>query len=323
MKRDNFIEIPLKDQLVKKIQSYIKTIWHSKVDQNKLESWLNNFNNNDSEIEEKEKLNMLFLLSKFSYLGEKEIRILLKSLYRDLYKVPIIQNIRKKCNDTLILDIINKEFSKEFKLTKFVAVGGVSESGSMLMMPFRQENSIPEGKIVGQESIFETVRNNGLIEKNIKYKSISKYIFIDDFIGSGLQGKTKLKDDVKLLKQKRNDLEINYYVLVATENGLKVLRELKLFNSVEAVFVLDNTFKIFDENSRYYKISYPKIESTFSKETSIKYGQSLVTKNNALGFGDCQLLLGFSHNTPNNTLPIFWGEKNNWKHIFKRFAKIK
>ena len=78
MKRDNFIEIPLKDQLVKKIQSYIKTIWHSKVDQNKLESWLNNFNNNDSEIEEKEKLNMLFLLSKFSYLGEKEIRILLK-----------------------------------------------------------------------------------------------------------------------------------------------------------------------------------------------------------------------------------------------------
>ena len=47
------------------------------------------------------------------------------------------------------------------------------------------------------------------------------------------------------------------------------------------------------------------------------------SKGNSLGFKDCQLLLGFNHNTPDNTLPIFWyDEKNyNWYPIFKRYKK--
>lgn len=324
MKRENFIEIPLKDQLLKKIQSYIKTIWFSKVDQNKIDGWLSNFKNTDSNKEEREKLNMLYLLSKFSYLGEKEVRVLLKSLYRDLFKRPIIYEIRKKLNDTLIIETINREFKKEFKRTKFVAVGGVSESGASLMMPFRQENSIPEGKIIGQDNIFQNVINNGKIEKTIKDISTLRYIFIDDFIGSGIQGKEKLKNDIKLLKENNKNIEINYYVLVATENGLKALRELNHFDSVEAVFTLDDTFKVFDVNSRYYTTTHSEIDLNFSKEIATRNGRTLVKKEeHILGFGDCQLLLGFSHNTPNNTLPVFWGEKNKWKHIFKRFAKIK
>ena len=50
-----------------------------------------------------------------------------------------------------------------------------------------------------------------------------------------------------------------------------------------------------------------------------KYGNKL-TKGYPLGYGGCQLLLGFSHNTPNNTLPIFWCD-NNWTPFFKRYNK--
>jgi hypothetical protein len=39
-----------------------------------------------------------------------------------------------------------------------------------------------------------------------------------------------------------------------------------------------------------------------------KYGKKLY-KNHMLGYKDSQLLLGLEHNTPNNTLPIFWSEK--------------
>ena len=43
-----------------------------------------------------------------------------------------------------------------------------------------------------------------------------------------------------------------------------------------------------------------------------------------LGYGDGQLLLGLFHNTPDNTLPIFWfnEEGKEWYPIFKRYNKI-
>ena len=50
----------------------------------------------------------------------------------------------------------------------------------------------------------------------------------------------------------------------------------------------------------------------------VKYGEQW---GDPLGYNDCQMLLGFHHNTPNNTLPIFWREKN-WTPIFKRYAKL-
>ena len=45
---------------------------------------------------------------------------------------------------------------------------------------------------------------------------------------------------------------------------------------------------------------------------------------NALGFGDCQLLLSMEHNTPDNTLPIIWFDEDEkmWRPIFKRYNKI-
>jgi hypothetical protein len=322
MNRENFIELPLKDQLYKKVQSYIKTIWATKVDHNKLNNWLDNFQGIDDDPDEKEKLNMLFLLSKFSFLGDTEIRALLKALYRDLFKRPIIQKIRRRLNDTLDHGIINDEFIKEFKATKFVAVGGVSESGAMLMYRFRQENVIPEPSIVSQSNILHKIKIDAeTINFELSDTSVSRYIFIDDFIGTGIQGKQKLKDDVRLMKSLNNDLEINYYVLVATDDGLKALKDLNLFSSVKSVFTLDDTFKAFDDSSRYYKTSLEGIDSNFAKNTALKYGTDLC-RGQELGFGDCQLLFGFEHNTPDNSIPIFWGEENNWKHIFKRFIKL-
>ena len=40
-----------------------------------------------------------------------------------------------------------------------------------------------------------------------------------------------------------------------------------------------------------------------------------------LGYGGCQLLLGFAHNVPNNTLPIFWLQDEAWFPVFKRYHK--
>ncbi len=47
---------------------------------------------------------------------------------------------------------------------------------------------------------------------------------------------------------------------------------------------------------------------------------------NILGFRDSQLLIGFSHNIPNNTISSIWykpalGRRDNWNELFTRYTK--
>src|SRR5207249_1444723 len=106
-----------------------------------------------------------------------------------------------------------------------------------------------------------------------------------------------------------------------TEFGISEVKKLGVFNSVEAVFTIDETFKAFSPESRYFKIIPDAIiDKDFSKNTVVKYGTKIF--NSPLGYGNCELLLGLFHNTPDNSLPIFWSELNEWQPIFKRYHKI-
>ena len=49
----------------------------------------------------------------------------------------------------------------------------------------------------------------------------------------------------------------------------------------------------------------------------LQYGKMAYPKA-PLGFDDGQLLIGFSHNIPDNTVPIIWSTENEWNGIFPR-----
>jgi hypothetical protein len=159
------------------------------------------------------------------------------------------------------------------------------------------------------------------LKSEIADRRIKRYVFIDDFCGSGSQAKGYLKQVVENIKFQDPDIEVNYLMLFGTETGIDVVRNLNVFNIVESVFIIDETFKAFSKESRYYKISPDeKIDRIFSKDTAVKYGTNLSSL--PLGWGNCELLLGLYHNTPDNSLPIFWSELNGWKAIFKRHNKL-
>ncbi len=40
-----------------------------------------------------------------------------------------------------------------------------------------------------------------------------------------------------------------------------------------------------------------------------------------LGYENGEYTFGFFYNTPDNTLPIFWGQVNGWVPIIKRYHK--
>ena len=323
-------KLSIHDRLLEKVYAYYQTIWADKWKENIHLDWLKNFDGTDSVLEAKEKLNMLYLLSKFMYFGNEELRELLTSLYRDLFKYPIISAIRRRNGDTTDCGFITQEFKKELDVSRFLGVGNPSESGVHMLYYFRQECGLSKQYFINTSDIFQTSKiadidrdgnPRSFLKSEIKAKNIKRYIFIDDFCGSGSQATSYLKPIAENIKFENPDIEIKYLMLFATERGLTEVRKITAFDNVEAVFTLDDSFKAFSDDSRYFKMVIDKdIDKGFSKNTAEKYGVSLF--NPSLGYADCQLLFGLFHNTPDNSLPIFWSERNNWKAIFKRYNKM-
>lgn len=192
------------------------------------------------------------------------------------------------------------------------------------------ENNLEKGCFINTHEIFKT---NLIKEKDandvdisridikIRNNNIKRYVFIDDFCGSGTQAKDYSKDIVEQIKHINKDIEVNYLMLFGTEDGINSVKNETKFDKVETVFTIDNSFKCFSDNSRYFCKPINEIEKDFCKNMCEKYGNTLWNMH-PLGYKDGQLLLSLFHNTPDNTLPIFWVENTNWTPIFKRFHKI-
>lgn len=316
---DNTNKLQFKEKLDKKIISYIKSIWLGKVSYPQVKDWLSNFNNPDDEVREVEEVNMLYLLSKFSYLGEKEIKILLESLYNDLFKQPKINEIRSNNSNTMDINLISNEYKKKLDKTYFVSVGTAANSGGHLIYPFNKINAEVDGNhCKTQDAIMMVKEQHDYEHVILQNESIDCYIFLDDIIGTGDQVLSKLRRDIRLLREKKPKIDIKYFSMIATSKGLKTVRDSKLFDEVKTVFELDDSFISLEQGSRYYNANLIEVEINFAKGIVEQYGQKYKLHYPVLGHGECQLLLGFYYNTPDNSLPIFWSDKNQWKPIFKR-----
>jgi hypothetical protein len=73
-----------------KIKTLNETVWERRATDPTITEWLDNFAP-PSVAAPDERAHALFLLSNFMYFGDREIRGLLKALYRDLYRYPIIE----------------------------------------------------------------------------------------------------------------------------------------------------------------------------------------------------------------------------------------
>jgi len=225
----------------------------------------------------------------------------------------VIERIRKENDDTLDSVKIEGAFAAELSKTRFLGVGNPSESGTHLLYYFRQENSLGKEYFINTHET--TSRNSESGELEIRDKTIKEYVFIDDLCGSGTQACDYSKDVVAEIKALNPSAKVSYYVLFAMKDGINKVKNESKFDVVDCVYELDDSFKCFSSSSRHYSAENLKVRG---KNIASKYGRNLFC--DALGYSDCQLLLGFLHNTPDNTLPIIWSS-DNWKPIFKRYNK--
>lgn len=325
----------------KKIETLNETIWEHKVNKPQIKEWLENFPDDD------EKIQALYLLSRMMYFSESNLKCLLKALYRDLYSYPIIKKIREDNHDTLDEKFIEAKFKEELESTIFFGIGDASESGNFLLYYFRQENRLPLHLFKTIDKVLK-FDEKGIPTLVPAYSYVKHFVFIDDVCGSGSQAtndESHMKRNVVHLKNLVKDATISYYMLFGLTKGLKIVKDSKLYNQSGAVITLDDSYRCFSDDSRYFRKcphnksdvesmsrrrGYPLTEHIAKQKGLPQYKTDPriptiheYAYSHALGFGNCQLLLSLAHNTPDNTLPIMWFDESEdlWKPIFKRYNK--
>jgi len=261
-------------------------VWENKIDGMLLDQWLNNF-----QLDSEKKL-ALEILSKFTYYNEKEIWALLKSAYH-LLKNEIQLILKQERSSQLVSDFLQND-------CYFVGTWeNPSKSGIHMLYNFRKSNVI----------------NPDLFKLTVSHvPSDAKYVvFVDDIVGSGRTSsdfweKQVIKDAIHLKSAK-----FLYLSLVGTKKGIYHVETSTGIKAISAV-ELDDRYSVFSNNSIYFDNSTKK---DAAKQMCEKYGKKLVS-GAPLGYDDSQLLVGFHHNVPDNTLPIIWADVNNWMPIFPR-----
>ncbi len=312
----------LRESLIYKIKTLNETVWERRATEPAIEEWLANFaDSHPPDLNERE--HALFLLSNFMYFGSRQIRELLKALFRDIYRYPIVETIRRSNGDTIDSQIIDPLFKAELARTRFLGVGNPAESGCHLLYYFRQENGLPKTQFIHTHEIFSRVP--GRPQRQLRDATVKRYIFLDDFCGSGKQGTEYSRDIVEEIKQLNPDAFVAYYVLFATTQGISKIKNETAFDAAKAIYELDSTFKCFSTDSRYFRAPPSGVDRGFCEGMCRKYGATMVGAPHVLGFDDSQLLIGFHHNTPDNTLPIIWFNEPSgvpWKPMFRRYPKL-
>ncbi|MBC2669234.1 hypothetical protein ACFOON_07985 [Novosphingobium piscinae] len=289
-------------------------------------AWLRNFNGRSGFDPEVEQLHALFLLSQFLFIGGAETRVLLQAVFRDLFMVPLIQEVRRDLGGSRDCQAVAQGVHAALARTRFLGVGNPSESGVHLLYYFRQENALPKDLFLDPAAMFTTtVTPDGVTSRQIADANINRYVFVDDVCGSGDTAIKYSRNVLTELASLLPDVKLHYLSMFATKAGMERVRRYTRFGeNSAAVFELDETYQCLSERSRILHAKPAHIDPATLAKVALTYG-ALICPAHPGGFDDNQLLIGFQHNTPDNTLPIIWGEGSlgmPWTPAFKRYPKL-
>lgn len=317
-------QMKLWDALTTRLVTLDERVWEGKASGPAVSSWLENFKGHTGATADLERLHALYILSQFMYFGAQEIRVLLRALYRELFLLPLSQRVRAETSDTAEFCARMEE---ERSATRFLGVGNPSESGVHLLYYFRQENGLSKSAFLDSAQIYDLADAHGQRKRVPRHPQVKRYIFLDDICGSG---ETAVRYSDNLLPEllaEQPEVEVWYFALFATSDGLRRVANETVFGTrCGAVYELDETYKWTGLNSRYLSALPDGLYRSLLTALPSSYG-SLLLPEHPLGYQESELLLGFSHNTPDNTLPIIWfeqehGTSENWYPIFKRYPKV-
>jgi len=299
------------DLIKKRILQTSTVAWDQKITNTSLERWLNNFSGEALGDADAEKVLAAWLLMNFTYYTENEVKELCRIVYRNFVHTKLIEDKYK----SLDLKIENK-IKLILKHTIFVKLGNPSESGAKLLYDFRIANALPK-------EVFEEPVD---WEKAISEQKIENIVMIDDVTLSGSQAIEYLN---KLPKVPIYTYLLTFFSTPAALGNIQT--KAPSIVPMSAVS-LDSRTQLFSDESFVFSNNTCSALKPHILKLCTHYGEKIVNselpeaekymKKWPLGFCDGQQMFGFYYNTPDNTLPIFWCNSQNWNAAFLRHPKI-
>lgn len=308
----------------KRIHLLSDALWEGNGGIQDVNLWLENFTGKTAQHPaDVERRHAAHLLSHFTYFGLREIRELLKALYRDLFRYEIIQELRHEFGDIADALQLRAGFDKKLAQTRFLGVGGPAESGTHLLYYFRQENQLSKSLFPNPYELLDASEGDGRFR--MADPEARELVFIDDVVGTGRQAAEHNTAFIQHLRAaaalSRQPIRIWYLTLFANPEGIESVRGLD-FDRVAAVQMLTSSQLAFSEESHVYAAPPAGISREIGETVATRYGSDLAL-GAPLGFGGGQLVLGLHHNVPDHTLPIFWVHTSygSWNPMFRRYPK--
>lgn len=194
---------------------------------------------------------------------------------------------------------------------------GPGKSGAHCAALYANANEIAQANVITISKL-----ENRLSDANGTEK-ISGLVIIDDMIGTGTNLVERLSELSGLFKRTEvgTALPFSLIVLCSTVEGERKVRK-HLADSMpnadlEVCELLESKHFAFNDTIGFWETENEKNEA---KALLTNLG-ALVQKRKPLGYGNQGLLLTFSRNCPNNSLPILHGHgkgNNQWTPLFPR-----
>ena len=289
------------DEAIDEILKTSQISWDVRFSRDDIEEWLKNFSGAATGSSAAERTMALWLLSSFVYFTIDDVR----EFSRFLFSEYIHTKLGEYQSEGKFQELsVPEKITHILDATLFLSLGNDSESGSNVLYYFRQINGL-------EKSVFQK-------DMDKKYENI---VFVDDVTISGTQALTyisKMKESIEnekiyFLTFLASDIAIDEltYIAVQTLCGNLITEREKCFSRNSYVFASES-------RKRYLNLT----------ARMCQYYGEIITKGHPeadgypLGFDQAQSLFCFFYNTPDNTLPIFWCDRNGWKPLFKRYEKI-
>lgn len=277
-----------KDSLMSQIKEISVSAWKGQLETLTLNSWLNNFTGEFFNNKSAEQNLALWLALNFVFYTDQDIRTLSINLWWKF----IHERIEKFEEIGFMSDKpIEEKYKYVVDNTMIQPLGNCGGSGTNVCYFFRQSNGL-------KKELFD-------LKEDDKYQYL---VLVDDATVSGRQAEEYLKKYESITDKEK-------YVLTYIST-VKARQYIEPSANVLSAIELDDKSKCFDSNS--YVFSRHKNWIAIAKKMCKHYGEKL-DFHNPLGYRRGQYLFGFYYNTPNNTLPIFWGTLNGWVPLFNRY----
>ncbi|MDE2933837.1 MAG: hypothetical protein OXS47_08210 [Chloroflexota bacterium] len=310
--------------LLEKVKVLNQLLWEGQATRPAVDQWLQNFDGTYTSSRT-ERLHALYLLSKFLYFGRAEIRELLKAMFRDLVRQPLTAQAREALADRSNFKRVHQAFLQELNATRFLGLGNPSESAAYILYNFRTTNRLPIEFFPNFYELFSKALNSS--DNEWVDTGVRRIIFIDDFCGTGGQAVDLSAKYLPVISQAALNsgvsVETWYLTILGTSSGLDRVRANTDFSYVDSVSELDDSYRSFGPGAQIFSSPPTGVTGSEAEGIATHYGGKLAPAH-PLGYENSQLLVGFHHNVPDNSLPIFWFDEPEplWSPIFPRVSKL-